>query len=190
MVPPHCFVARNHILKSSRFQVMNSGATVCRRGTFIKHKLALGRILLQGFLKDILFLPALEHLFFHLWKRAFLFRHSDPILTQCYNSVNMEKPTIYLGADHAGWEVKEAIEAWLKTQGYNVVDMGNENLVEHDDYPEFSHAVAKRVQTDPGSLGVVACGNAQGVCIVANKVRGVRAATGFDTYVENLTKGR
>ena len=100
----------------------------------------------------------------------------------------MEKPTIYLGADHAGWEVKEAIEAWLKTQGYNVVDMGNENLVEHDDYPEFSNAVAKRVQTDPGSLGVVACGNAQGVCIVANKVRGVRAATGFDTYVAETSR--
>ncbi len=98
------------------------------------------------------------------------------------------KPTIYLGADHAGWEVKEAVETWLKNEGYNVVDMGNEHLVEHDDYPEFSHAVAKRVQADPGSLGIVACGNAQGVCIVANKVRGVRAATGFSEYAAESSR--
>ena len=96
--------------------------------------------------------------------------------------------TIYLGADHAGWEVKEAVEAWLKDEGHNVVDMGNEHLVEHDDYPEFSHAVAKRVQADPGSLGIVACGNAQGVCIVANKVKGVRAATGFSAYAAESSR--
>lgn len=98
------------------------------------------------------------------------------------------KPTIYLGADHAGWEVKETIETWLKEQEYKVVDMGNQNLVEHDDYPEFSHAVAKRVKADPGSLGIVACGNAQGVCIVANKVRGIRAATGFSEYAAESSR--
>lgn len=96
--------------------------------------------------------------------------------------------TIYLGADHAGWAVKEALESWLKSDGYNVIDMGNENLVEHDDYPEFSHAVAKRVTADAGSLGIVACGNAQGVCIVANKVRGVRAVTGFSEYAAESSR--
>lgn len=98
------------------------------------------------------------------------------------------KPTIYIGADHAGWEVKEAVETWLAHEGYNVVDMGNENLVEGDDYPEFSHAVAKRVTADPGSLGIVACANAQGVCIVANKVKGVRAATGFNEYAAESSR--
>lgn len=90
------------------------------------------------------------------------------------------KPTIYLGADHAGWALKEEIEEYLKNEGYQVVDMGNADLVEDDDYPDFSYAVAKRVVTDPDSRGIVLCGNAQGVCIVANKVRGVRAATGFN----------
>jgi len=98
------------------------------------------------------------------------------------------KPTIYLGADHAGWSVKEALETWLKDDGFNVIDMGNENLVEHDDYPEFSHAVAKRVTADHGSLGIVACGNAQGVCIVANKVKGIRAATGFSEYAAESSR--
>lgn len=100
----------------------------------------------------------------------------------------MNTPKIYIGADHAGWELKEELETWLKERGHEVVDMGNQNLVEHDDYPEFSHAVAKRVQADPGSLGIVACGNAQGVCIVANKVRGVRAATGFSEYAAESSR--
>src|SRR3990167_5876421 len=90
------------------------------------------------------------------------------------------KTTIYLGADHAGWTLKETIEEYLKTEGYKVVDMGNEHLVNDDDYPDFGHAVAKRVVTDPGSHGIVLCGNAQGICMVSNKVRGIRAATGFN----------
>lgn len=89
------------------------------------------------------------------------------------------KPTIYIGADHQGWALKEAIEKYLKEHDYPVVDMGNDHLVNNDDYPDFGYAVAKRVVTDPNGRGIVLCGNAQGICIVANKVRGVRAATGF-----------
>ncbi|MFC1788135.1 RpiB/LacA/LacB family sugar-phosphate isomerase [Patescibacteria group bacterium] len=92
----------------------------------------------------------------------------------------MKKPTIYIGADHAGWELKEGLEGFLSDQGYKVVDMGNQNLVNDDDYPEFGHAVAKRVITDEDARGIVLCGNAQGICIVSNKVKGVRAATGFN----------
>ena len=95
----------------------------------------------------------------------------------------MKKTTIYIGADHAGWELKEGLEDYLKEQAYEVVDMGNQNLVQDDDYPKFGHAVAKRVVTDEGSHGIVICGNAQGICIVANKVKGVRAATGFNSDV-------
>lgn len=95
----------------------------------------------------------------------------------------MTKPTIYIGADHAGWELKEAIEEHLKEKKFKVVDMGNENLVNDDDYPDFGYAVAKRVATEEGAHGIVICGNAQGICIVANKVKGVRAATGFNKDV-------
>lgn len=96
--------------------------------------------------------------------------------------------TIYIGADHAGWELKEEIEAYLKEKGLKVVDMGNQNLVEGDDYPDFGHAVAKRVVTDEDALGIVMCGNAQGICIVANKVKGVRAATGFDAEAARTSR--
>ena len=61
--------------------------------------------------------------------------------------------------------------------------MGNQNLVNGDDYPDFGYAVAKRVVTDENAHGIVICGNAQGICIVANKVKGVRAATGFNADV-------
>ncbi len=100
----------------------------------------------------------------------------------------MEKQTIYIGADHAGWTLKEALEDYLKVKGYKVVDMGNQDLVKDDDYPEFGYAVAKRVVTDEGSHGIVICGNAQGICIVANKVKGARAATGFDEQVAKTSR--
>lgn len=98
------------------------------------------------------------------------------------------KPTIYIGADHAGWELKEALEEYLQEKNYTVVDMGNENLVNDDDYPDFGYAVAKRVATDANAHGIVICGNAQGICIVANKVKGVRAATGFDQEVAKSSR--
>ncbi len=65
------------------------------------------------------------------------------------------KPTIYIGADHAGWKLKEVIEEHLKGLDHKVIDMGNQNLVDGDDYPDFGHAVAKRVVADQGSHGIV-----------------------------------
>lgn len=91
--------------------------------------------------------------------------------------------TIYIGADHAGWDLKEALEEYLKENKFKVIDMGNENLVSDDDYPDFGYAVAKRVATEKGARGIVICGNAQGICIVTNKVKGIRAAIGFNADI-------
>jgi len=99
-----------------------------------------------------------------------------------------KKPTIYLGADHAGWETKEHIREVLEEKGFSTVDMGNRDLVDDDDYPDFGHAVAKRVVSDPGSFGIVSCGNAQGICIVTNKVKGIRAAVGFSEYAAETSR--
>lgn len=88
----------------------------------------------------------------------------------------MSKATIYLGADHAGWKMKEAVEAALREDGYAVVDLGNQVFEATDDYPEFAYKVAKEVVGHPDSFGILSCGNAEGVCIVANKVKGIRAA--------------
>lgn len=98
------------------------------------------------------------------------------------------KPKIYLGADHAGWETKEHIKGALEEAGFETVDMGNRDLVDDDDYPDFGHAVAKRVVSDPGSMGIVSCGNAQGICIVTNKVKGIRAAVGFSEYAAETSR--
>lgn len=100
----------------------------------------------------------------------------------------MKKTTIYIGADHAGWEMKAGLEEYLKNKNYNVIDMGNKDLVEDDDYPDFGYAVAKRIIADKNSKGVVICGNAQGVCIVSNKVKGIRAATVFNTDVAKTSR--
>jgi ribose 5-phosphate isomerase B len=86
---------------------------------------------------------------------------------------------IYLGADHAGWKMKEALKGELSRQGFGVRDLGAPSLDPNDDYPDFGEPVAKAVTAHPGSRGIVLCGNAQGMCIVANKVKGIRAVTGF-----------
>ena len=100
----------------------------------------------------------------------------------------MQNKTIYLGADHAGWEYKEAIEVLLKEKGYDVVDKGDVEFQKEDDYPDYGYAVAKAVAGDPASRGVLLCGNAQGICITANKIRGIRAATGFNIYAAKSSR--
>ena len=97
----------------------------------------------------------------------------------------MSNQRVYLGGDHAGWEMKEEIEKALVADGYNVIDLGNRELNLADDYPEFAHAVAREVAMHPGSYGILTCGSAEGVAIVANKSKGVRAAV---LYSPNATQ--
>lgn len=64
----------------------------------------------------------------------------------------------------------------MKKSKYRVIDLGNKKLNNNDDYPVFGFRVAKKVSKDKNSMGVLICGSGQGVCIVANKVKGIRAA--------------
>lgn len=89
------------------------------------------------------------------------------------------KPTIYLGADHAGFDMKTSVREHLEHKGYHVEDLGAHDLDPADDYPQYGEAVAEAVLKHPGSLGVLSCGNAEGICIVANKFDGVRAGIGY-----------
>ena len=83
---------------------------------------------------------------------------------------------IYLGSDHAGFELKEAIEQYLKEKGYKIKDFGAHSFDKDDDYPDFGYPVARAVADSDGkSKGILFCGSAEGICIVANKVKGVRA---------------
>ena len=100
----------------------------------------------------------------------------------------MPTTKIYIGSDHAGFKLKTILEEYLKKAGYTVVDLGPSAYDEDDDYPDFSYAVAQRVATDPLARGILLCANAQGVSIVANKVKGIRAATGFDEQVAQTSR--
>ncbi len=83
---------------------------------------------------------------------------------------------IYLGADHAGFNLKEQVKAYLKEQGHEVGDQGAFVLDEGDDYPDFIKMVAKLVQSDFDSRGIIFGGTGQGEAICANRYPGVRAA--------------
>ncbi len=89
------------------------------------------------------------------------------------------KPTVYLGADHAGFAMKESIKDHLVNEDFVVEDLGALKLDENDDYPEYAAAVAKAVKAHPGSLGVLSCGNAEGIAIAANKFVDIRAGVGY-----------
>lgn len=88
---------------------------------------------------------------------------------------------IYIGADHAGFEIKETITEFFRLQNIPFEDLGPKTMVPDDDYPEVAHKVAQHVAKDlEGSLGILFCGNGVGVCIAANKHKGIRAGIGYN----------
>ncbi|MFA5945601.1 MAG: RpiB/LacA/LacB family sugar-phosphate isomerase [Patescibacteria group bacterium] len=88
---------------------------------------------------------------------------------------------VYLGADHAGFARKASVKERLKQLDYIVEDLGALAEDPADDYPEYAARVAQAVREHPGSLGVLSCGNAEGICIAANKFQGIRAGVGYST---------
>ena len=83
---------------------------------------------------------------------------------------------IYLATDHAGFELKEKVKEFLKTEGYEVKDLGDYNLDPEDDYPDFISKAAEAVSKDPSSKAIILGGSGQGEAIVANKFPNIRAA--------------
>lgn len=94
--------------------------------------------------------------------------------------MNQNHP-IFIGADHAGWVLKEDIRKYLIDQDYDVTDMGNHQFDKEDDYPDFALAVAQNVAAVENARGLLFCGRAQGMVMCANKVKGIRAAFGWNT---------
>lgn len=82
---------------------------------------------------------------------------------------------IAVGSDHAGFELKSAISAWLLNQGYEILDVGT-YTAERVDYPAFGAELGRVVASGEAQFGVAVCGSGQGICMAANKVHGVRAA--------------
>lgn len=98
---------------------------------------------------------------------------------------------IYLGADHAGFNLKEKIKSYLKGAGYAVEDQGAFTLDPADDYPDFVAPVAKQVAADPEiARGIILGGSGQGEAMAANRVKGVRAAVYYGGREEIITLSR
>jgi ribose 5-phosphate isomerase B len=82
---------------------------------------------------------------------------------------------IAIGSDHAGYQLKEAIGAYLRDHGYTVTDVGTHSA-ERTDYPEFGAAVGHLVADGKAGRGVLVCGSGVGMCITANKAHDVESA--------------
>jgi ribose 5-phosphate isomerase B len=83
---------------------------------------------------------------------------------------------VFLGSDHAGYELKSRLIEWLAAAGHEPVDCGPAGYVAGDDYPPYVLRAAARTAAEPGTFGIVIGGSGNGEVIAANKVRGVRAA--------------
>jgi ribose 5-phosphate isomerase B len=82
---------------------------------------------------------------------------------------------IALGADHAGYEMKEKMKSLLKSMGMDFQDFGT-NSTESTDYPDYAHKVAEVVSLGKAEFGILVCGTGIGMAITANKHNGVRAS--------------
>jgi len=97
------------------------------------------------------------------------------------------RPRIAVGADHAGYHVKEAVKKYLESSGYQVDDMGTWSE-ESVDYPDYAKKVAERVVAGQDDFGFLACGTGIGMSIAANKIEGIRAAVAHDAMTARLAR--
>jgi ribose 5-phosphate isomerase B len=96
--------------------------------------------------------------------------------------------TIVLGADHGGFELKEYIKTFLKSQSqFAVNDLGTHSL-DSVDYPIFGKAVAEAVARGEAQYGILVCGTGIGISIAANKVNGIRAALVYDELTAKMSR--
>ena len=95
---------------------------------------------------------------------------------------------VYLGSDHAGFELKARLVEWLTSAGHEPVDCGPGKLDDQDDYPPYVMRAASGAVADPGSLGIVIGGSGNGEQIAANKIRGVRAALAWNEETARLAR--
>ncbi len=94
---------------------------------------------------------------------------------------------VALGADHAGFSLKQHLREWLVSEGHTVVDVGTHSG-ESVDYPDFAAAVGRAVSAGEAARGLLVCGTGIGMAIAANKVPGIRAAVCGDVETARLSR--
>jgi RpiB/LacA/LacB family sugar-phosphate isomerase len=88
---------------------------------------------------------------------------------------------IALAADHAGFELKEKMRAYIEGEGFEVIDLGAFDE-KPADYPDFAKAIGEAIQKGKAERGILICGSGVGACVAANKMKGIRAGLCHDTY--------
>jgi ribose 5-phosphate isomerase B len=99
----------------------------------------------------------------------------------------MQKETIAITSDHAGFWLKEKLFQYLVRDGYMVLDLGTDSE-ESIDYPEFGHSLAKTILNKKASYGISLCGSGNGINMVANKYNGIRSALCWSTEISRLAR--
>lgn len=94
---------------------------------------------------------------------------------------------VAIGADHAGFQLKERVKHYLERRGDTVLDMGT-GSTESTDYPQYAFRVAEAVRDGQAERGVLACDSGNGIAIAANKVEGIRAALAIDARHAEMSR--
>ena len=94
---------------------------------------------------------------------------------------------IFISSDHAGFNLKESIKAFLKIKKYNFIDLGPKNN-DKVDYPDYAHAVANKVKKNKNYKGILVCGSGMGMNIAANKHKNIRAAQCYNVKSTKLSR--
>jgi ribose 5-phosphate isomerase B len=106
--------------------------------------------------------------------------------TQCLTGVCLsvleQIMKVVVGADHAGFALKETLKVQLEDAGHDVIDVGAYEYIQSDDYPDSAAAVARAVVEGVASKGLLVCGSGVGASIAANKIVGARACLCHDIY--------
>ncbi len=99
----------------------------------------------------------------------------------------MKIKKVYIGADHAGFELKEKLKKYFKENKVSYEDLGTDSSASVD-YPDYAFAVARKVAREKNSRGILICGTGTGMVIAANKVKGIRATAPYDKYSAKMSR--
>ena len=97
---------------------------------------------------------------------------------------------VYLGSDHQGFQLKTQVFAYLVKNGYDVADVGDQQLDPDDDFPQFANLAALKIigDEDGDARAILLCGGGQGMAMAANRIKGIRAAVIWDAFEAKMTR--
>ena len=100
----------------------------------------------------------------------------------------MKEVKVFLASDHAGFDVKEKVKKFLDRKNISYHDLGPSENISRDDYPDYASKVASRIARNKDYRGILVCGSGVGMCIAANKVKGIRAVAAYDKYTAQFSR--